>query len=87
MTLPDLFENFDPLMVRYFIAASHYRSVVDFNENVLRSAAVSLKRLHQTVQKLREQKPEEAKSSGKNLKNSAGVSARQWMMISQHRRH
>ena len=64
VTLPELFENFDPLMVRYFIAASHYRSVVDFNENVLRSAEVSLKRLHQTVQKLREMKPEEAKPSG-----------------------
>ena len=67
VTLPDLFENFDPLMVRYFIAASHYRSVVDFNETVLRSAEVSLKRLHQTVQKLRELKPEEAKPSGKKF--------------------
>jgi len=67
VTLPDLFENFNPLMVRYFIAASHYRSVVDFNENVLRSAEVSLKRLHQTVQKLRELKPEESKSSGKKF--------------------
>ena len=67
VTLPDLFENFDPLMVRYFIAASHYRSVVDFNENVLLSAEVSLKRLHQTVQKLREMKPEEAKPSGKKF--------------------
>ena len=67
VTLPELFENFDPLIVRYFIAASHYRSVVDFNENVLRSAEVSLKRLHQTVQKLRELKPEEAKPSGKKF--------------------
>jgi cysteinyl-tRNA synthetase len=67
VTLPELFKNFDPLMVRYFIAASHYRSVVDFNENVLRSAEVSLKRLHQTVQKLRELKLEEAKPSGKKF--------------------
>ena len=43
--------------LRYFITASHYRSVVDFNESVLRSAEVSLKRLHKTVQKLRELKP------------------------------
>ena len=67
VTLPDLFENFDPLMVRYFIAASHYRSVVDFNETVLRSAEVSLKRLHQTVQKLRELKPNEVEPSGKKF--------------------
>ena len=67
VTLPELFDNFDPLIVRYFIAASHYRSVVDFNENVLRSAEVSLKRLHQTVQKLRELKPEEAQPSGKKF--------------------
>ena len=54
-------------MVRYFIAASHYRSVVDFNETVLRSAEVSLKRLHQTVQKLRELNPNEVEPSGKKF--------------------
>ena len=67
VSLPELFKNFDPLMVRYFIAASHYRSVVDFNEKALQSAEVSLKRLHQTVQKLRELKPDKAKPSGKNF--------------------
>ena len=40
---------------------------MDFNESVLRSAEVSLKRLHKTVQKLRELKPEEAKPSGKKF--------------------
>ena len=54
-------------MVRYFIAASHYRSVVDFNEKALQSVEVSLKRLHQTVQKLRELKNEKTKASGKNF--------------------
>ena len=29
VTLIDAFEQHDPLAVRYFIAASHYRSVVD----------------------------------------------------------
>ncbi len=67
VSLPELFKNFDPLMVRYFIAASHYRSVVDFNEKALQSAEVSLKRLLQTVQKLRELKPDKAKPSGKNF--------------------
>ena len=67
VTLPQLFENLDPMIVRYFIASSHYRSVVDFNENLLRSAEVSLKRLHQTVQKLRELKPEEVKPTGKKF--------------------
>ena len=54
-------------MARYFIAASHNLSVVDFNEKALQSSEVSLKRLHQTVQKLRELKPDQAKPSGKNF--------------------
>jgi cysteinyl-tRNA synthetase len=67
ITLFDVFEKFDPMMVRYFIAASHYRSVVDFNESVLSAAEVSLKRLHQTVRNLRERKPDGVRPSGKKF--------------------
>ena len=65
VTLFDVFEQFNPLMVRYFIAASHYRSVVDFSENVLGAAEVSLKRLHHTVRNLRECKQDGVNPSGK----------------------
>ena len=65
VTLLELFERYDPLMVRYFIAASHYRSVVDFSENALGAAASSLKRLHQTVRNLRKCKSAGVEVSGK----------------------
>ena len=65
VTLLELFERYDPLIVRYFIAASHYRSVVDFSENALGAAASSLKRLHQTVRNLRKCKSAGVEVSGK----------------------
>lgn len=65
VTLLELFETYDPLMVRYFIAASHYRSVVDFSENAIGAAGSSLKRLHQTVRNLRKCKTAGVKVSGK----------------------
>ncbi|MDP6465295.1 MAG: cysteine--tRNA ligase [SAR324 cluster bacterium] len=65
VTLIDAFGQYDPLAVRYFIAASHYRSVVDYSESALKAAGTSLKRLHQTVRTLREKKPLDQKPSGK----------------------
>ncbi|MBC8259117.1 MAG: cysteine--tRNA ligase [SAR324 cluster bacterium] len=65
VTLFDVFEQYDPLTVRYFIAASHYRSVVDFSENALAAAEISLKRLQQTVRNLRECKEAGVTPSGK----------------------
>ncbi|SVC02880.1 uncharacterized protein METZ01_LOCUS255734, partial [marine metagenome] len=65
VTLIDAFGQYDPLAVRYFIAASHYRSVVDYSESALKAAGTSLKRLHQTVRILREKKPADQKPSGK----------------------
>ena len=64
VTLIDAFEQHDPLAVRYFFAASHYRSVVDYSENALKTAGASLKRLNQTVRTLRERKPADQKPSG-----------------------
>ena len=64
VTLKDAFKVHDPTTVRYFIAASHYRSVVDYTENALQTAGTSLKRLHQTVHNLRERLPENSSSSG-----------------------
>jgi len=68
VTLIDAFGQYDPLAVRYFIAASHYRSVVAYSENALKAAGTSLKRLHQTVRTLREKKPLDQKPSGKWFK-------------------
>ena len=67
VTLFDVFEKFEPLMVRYFIAASHYRSVVDFSESAIAVAGASLKRLHQTVRNLRKCKTIGIKASRKHF--------------------
>ena len=65
VTLIDAFGQYNPLAVRYFISACHYRSVVDYSESALKAAGTSLKRLHQTVRTLREKKPADQKPSGK----------------------
>ena len=67
VTLLELFKNNDPLIFRYFIAASHYRSVVDFSESTLFTAGSSLKRLHQTVRNLRKFDKSGVKVSGNHF--------------------
>jgi len=51
--LKDLFKRFDPLVVRFFILQSHYRSTLDFTEESLSGAAKGLAKLHQTISNVR----------------------------------
>ena len=67
VTLLELFKNNDPLIFRYFIAASHYRSVVAFSDSTLFTAGSSLKRLHQTVRNLRKFDKSGVKGSGNHF--------------------
>ena len=60
ITLEEACQKYSPLAVRYFIIASHYRSVVDYSEEALKSAQIALLRLHQVIAALREQLPPEA---------------------------
>ncbi len=48
VTLDDLFEQHDPIAVRFHMLGSHYRSVSDFSEESLISSAQGLKRLRET---------------------------------------
>ena len=59
ITLEEACQKFGPLAVRYFIIASHYRSVVDYSEEALESAQIALMRLHQVIAALRERLPAE----------------------------
>lgn len=45
VTLKQLFERFDPIVVRFHMLRSHYRSVSDFSEEGLQASAQGLKRL------------------------------------------
>jgi len=52
--LKDAFAKFDPLVVRFFILQSHYRSTLDFSDEALHGAKVGLEKLLNTVRNLQE---------------------------------
>jgi len=60
VTLEDAFERYNPVVVRYFMVASHYRSVVDYSDTALEAGAKSLERLHHVTSELRQRIPKDA---------------------------
>jgi cysteinyl-tRNA synthetase len=55
--LKDLFTQYPPLVVRFFILSSHYRSPTDFSDEALSAAQKGLDRLHASVALVRERLP------------------------------
>lgn len=55
IALKDAFKTFSPLIVRFFVLQSHYRSTLDFSEKALSAADEGLEKLHNTVRNLRDQ--------------------------------
>lgn len=55
VTLKDVFKEFDPLVIRFFILQSHYRSTLDFSSDALHGAKTGLEKLVNTVRNLREE--------------------------------
>lgn len=53
-TLKDLFKTFHPLVVRFFILQSHYRSTLDFSEAAIQGAKTGFERLLNTVKAVRQ---------------------------------
>lgn len=51
--LKDLFRTYDPMVIRFFILQSHYRSTLDFTDESLQAAARGLEKLHNTVRNLK----------------------------------
>lgn len=45
ITLKDAFKKFDPLVIRFFILQSHYRSTLDFSEQAIDAAAKGFDKL------------------------------------------
>ena len=52
ITLPDLFREFDPMVVRFFILQGHYRSPQDFSREALSSAKKGFSRLSKAASRL-----------------------------------
>jgi cysteinyl-tRNA synthetase len=70
VTLKDAFKKFDPLVVRFFILQSHYRSTLDFSDEALAGTKVGLEKLQNTIRNLRAElrKAEsEARTSGESF--------------------
>jgi cysteinyl-tRNA synthetase len=55
ITLKDAFKKYDPLVVRFFILQSHYRSTLDFSDEALQAANTGYDKLLNTIRNLREE--------------------------------
>lgn len=53
ITLKDTFKKFHPLVIRFFILQSHYRSTLDYSEQAVEGAAKGLEKLRGTIHRLR----------------------------------
>jgi cysteinyl-tRNA synthetase len=56
VNLKDLFKNFDPVVIRFFILQSHYRSPLDFSETAIKASSTGLEKLRETQRRLYHQK-------------------------------
>lgn len=54
VTLKDAFEKFDPLVIRFFILQSHYRSTLDFSDAALGAANAGWQKLVETMRSVRQ---------------------------------
>lgn len=52
ITLPDLFKDYDPIVVRFYILQNHYRKPTDFNKEQLEIANETYKKLSESVNRL-----------------------------------
>ncbi len=57
VNLNEIFNNIDPLVIRFFILQSHYRSQLDYSETAIKASATGLEKLHESRRRLREQSP------------------------------
>lgn len=58
-TLRDVFQKFDPQVVRYLFLQTHYRSPIEFSDALLEQSKNSLQRVHNFHQRLMEYQPPE----------------------------
>lgn len=54
VNLKELFSSFDPLVIRFFILQSHYRSPLDFSEGAIRASQSGFEKLQEAYRRLLE---------------------------------
>jgi cysteinyl-tRNA synthetase len=64
LDLPSLLERFRPVEIRYYLATPHYRSTVEFSEDLLADAAAAYRRIEGFVQRAVERFGVEATDGG-----------------------
>ena len=69
ITLPDLFEKYDPMVIRFFIQQFHYRSAVGFADDELKVAEKQFEKLRNAVNLVREKTTAVAEIEDKELKD------------------
>lgn len=55
ISLKDAFKKYPPLVVRFFILQSHYRSTLDFSDEALYGAAKGLEKIHNTIRNVQDE--------------------------------
>lgn len=55
VTLKDAFKKYDPIVLRFFILQSHYRSTLDFSDEALLAAQNGYEKFLNTIRNLREE--------------------------------
>jgi cysteinyl-tRNA synthetase len=53
ITLPDLFKEYDPVIIRFFTLLTHYRRPLDFKKSQIEEAGDSYKRIFESVSQAR----------------------------------
>ena len=54
ITIKELLENFEPDVYRFFVLSTHYRSPIDFSDDILKQAETSLERIVKTCSNINE---------------------------------
>jgi cysteinyl-tRNA synthetase len=62
-TLRDIFKKFDPQVVRFMYLQTHYRSPIDFSDEILTQSKNGLMRLHDFMQRLQNYEPKDENSN------------------------
>jgi cysteinyl-tRNA synthetase len=56
VTLKDAYKKFDPIVIRFFILQSHYRSTLDYGDDAVEAAGKGLEKLQGTFKRLTDEK-------------------------------
>jgi cysteinyl-tRNA synthetase len=66
-TLKDIFKKYSPQVVRYLFLQTHYRSPIEFSEELLQQSKNALMRMHDFMQRLKNYSPAQPNGAQKDV--------------------